>query len=813
VLFAGCAVLSLYALRGELLFDYPYYGVTLRGDQVSFVKPGGPSETAGLEAGDRVIAVGGSSLERAAPVFTDRFYSGSYGEVLSLTVSGARGERSLVIHGAAPPLNERRDLAASFITGFGFLAIGLFAALQIQGRLTVLFFAVCASFSLVLLPIAPAEPSWAPTVYSAVRSIASVLLPPLLLHFFLVFPKLAPIVRSRPMITRALYAPAALLLAVVAYVFTGLFTNLPGIHALARALSALVMVTLVVYAGLALVTFISGYLRVRSRAERRRYRVVLLGTVLGITPLLAGTMGHLLRPGTLLPGEEIPVISLLLVPMGFAYAIVRYQVLDIEVVIKRGAAFSLLTACLFLIAVGVYAVFGRLLESLTGERNRWIMIATLVVVAVLFSPLRQRIEKAVDRIFFPDRYDERRALRELGQELPGILQIDTLLATVVDKLSRTLRVREVALYLAGGPNDALELAYVSGLTPEELHLPPLSPALLELTRRARRPLRIADVEANLPFGSSGEAEERILTVFQGGVVVPVRPQNELLAILLLGRRGGGESYGFEDLELLQAFAGQAGLGIRNGLVHARHLEQQRISNELAMARDLQRRLLPESDPLLTTLDISGGTHSCSEVGGDFYGYIPLSGGRLGIAVGDVSGHGVPAALLMASLSATLRAEADRHTNPGHVLRALNDRACDAMEPGQFLSVFYAIWDPALRELEYANAGHPAPLVLEPDGTVSGLWTGNLLIGIDRASTYRSQRYVCPAGSVVLLYTDGLTEQEVGGQAFGEERLIDLVRSDGQLSAAGLRQHILNELHRFRPGEPEDDTTLLVLRVL
>jgi serine phosphatase RsbU (regulator of sigma subunit) len=248
-------------------------------------------------------------------------------------------------------------------------------------------------------------------------------------------------------------------------------------------------------------------------------------------------------------------------------------------------------------------------------------------------------------------------------------------------------------------------------------------------------------------------------------------------------------------------------------LHAKQLGQQRVLGELETARALQRRLLPEFDPALESLDVSGETRTSSVVGGDFYCYIPFEDGRLGVAVGDVAGHGVTAALLMASLSATLRAEAERKVEPGLVLRALNERACETMEAGQFVSAFYAIWYPATRELEYANAGHPVPLLIQPNGSVSGLWTGNLLIGIDPDAPYRAHRVRCAPGSVILLYTDGLVDGTGPSvEAFGEDRLIDLVRGDGLLSAEGLRRHILDEFDRQSPQAAEDDVTLIVMRV-
>jgi sigma-B regulation protein RsbU (phosphoserine phosphatase) len=212
------------------------------------------------------------------------------------------------------------------------------------------------------------------------------------------------------------------------------------------------------------------------------------------------------------------------------------------------------------------------------------------------------------------------------------------------------------------------------------------------------------------------------------------------------------------------------------------------------------------------MDIAGGTIPCTEVGGDFFDYLRLPGGRLGMVVGDVSGHGIPAALIMASMGATLRAEAERYTEPGALLTHLNARACATLEPGQFVSLFYGVVDPRSMRITYANAGHPAPLLIQSNGKVLRLTTGGLLLGIERTTYYDTDTVDCEAGATLLLFSDGLTEGRRGELVFGEDRVIDLVRNNGTRSAHALRARIVQEARRFTGGELEDDLTLIVVRV-
>ncbi len=812
----GLFLIVLYAASGEALFDQPYFGVTLQGDRIVSLDADGPGERAGIPVGARIVGVNDQPIDALVPFLNDYFYSGALGRTPRLDLITPDGPLPISVDATAIHAHERLSRLARLVTGIGFLLIGLYAALHIEGRLTLLFFAFCSAFSLVLLPIAPESPPVAPLVFALCRSLGALLLAPVILHFFLLFPRLSGVVRAHPPVLRWLYVPALIALPVVAYVFTARLWHPPGVVLATMAVNVLAGLSLVVYAALALVSFVVGYVGVRSRAERRRYTVVLVGTLVGVAPLLLGTAVHLVWPNSWSTYVNVAVVGLLVMPASFAYAIVRHRVLDIEIVVKRSAAFSLLTACLFLITSGVYIVFGRVLENATGERNRWIMVLSLVTVAAVFTPLRHRIERLVDRTLFRDRYDERRMLRELGRELPSILDLGGLLSSVVDKLSRTLRVREAAIFLR--PDDASQrggefrMAYASGLPLEDLDLPPLPARLLDTVTTASRPLRSTDIEESLPFGELGDAEERILNVFHGGVLVPLGRRREMLAVLALGRRRGGESYGLEDLELLQSIAGQAEVGMRNAISHARRVDEERIARELAVARDIQQKLLPDRDPRLDRIEIAGGTRTCTEVGGDFYRYTELPGGRLGIAVGDVSGHGVPAALIMASVDATLRAESDRHDTPGELLACVNDRLCESIEPGQFVSLFCATIDPDTLATTFANAGHPPPLVVPPEGEVLEMSTGGLLLGIDRAASYRHETLQPEPGTVIVFYTDGLIETHHGDLEFGEDRVVALVQAHRDRSASELRTLIVDAAADFADGDAEDDVTLIVAKL-
>jgi len=813
VILWGGVLLALYALVGQALFDLPHFGLTIHGNVVVRTLPDGPAERAGVTAGDELLLVNGKRIDRI-PFLTEMIYSGVLGRTIQLELISPYGQKSVVIEGVPGPPRWRWRAAASFVAGIGFLLIGLYTAWQPARRLTFLFFLLCSGFSVILLPIAPPSPPGAPILIGSVRSLAALMLPPLIMHFFLVFPTRRHVVEQAPSVLKWIYVPAIIGLVALLYVCTATLWNAPGAGTLTLALELLSAVTFILFSVLALVSFIAGYVRVRSRSERRRYSVIFWGTIIGIAPLLIVTVVRTLSPETDLSWTAFVLLGLLLIPGSFAYAVARHQIFDIEVFVKRSAVFSILTACLVVIAIAIHLLFGVVLERLTGQRSTWVMVLSLIIIAGVFSPLRKRIERFVDRSFFRERYDDRRVLRELSQALPGILDLGALVREVVEKLARTLRVREAALFFEfPEEEDTYTLAYASGMPADDLDLPPLPSRLIRIIKRSGGPMRSLELEERLPFGALQDDEERLLTTFHSGVLVPFVAGDRLLGVLALGRRMGGESYGAEDLELLRAIAGQATVAMQNALLHMKEVERQRIERELSLARHLQQQLLPLKDPIFTRMEIAGGTVSCYEVGGDFYDYVHLPDGRLGIVVGDAYGKGIPAAMIMASLSATLRAEAVHHEEPGSLMARLNDRACKTLEPGQFLSLFYGIISPEEMTIHYANAGHPPPLVIEPNGRLLHLTTGGMLLGVDAGAVHGMDSLQCVRGAAILFPTDGLIEASRGDVEFGEERLVDLARGMLDASASAIRERIMEEVEKFLDGKIDDDITLIVLKVL
>ncbi|MDQ4002481.1 MAG: SpoIIE family protein phosphatase, partial [Actinomycetota bacterium] len=241
-------------------------------------------------------------------------------------------------------------------------------------------------------------------------------------------------------------------------------------------------------------------------------------------------------------------------------------------------------------------------------------------------------------------------------------------------------------------------------------------------------------------------------------------------------------------------------------------ERERIEQELKVARSIQQASLPKEVPKLEGWEISPHYRPAREVGGDFYDFFELPNGHLGLVVGDATGKGVPAALVMASVRSMLRAVAQTSNSPGEVLRRVNDPLVTDIPANMFVTCFYAILDPGSGSLKYANAGHDLPYLHRTSGEAEELRATGMPLGLMPGMGYEEKQTVLQAGESTFFYTDGLVEaHNPKGEMFGFPRLRSLVAEHGEDRSLG--ELLLQELYSFvgEEWEQEDDITLVALK--
>lgn len=269
----------------------------------------------------------------------------------------------------------------------------------------------------------------------------------------------------------------------------------------------------------------------------------------------------------------------------------------------------------------------------------------------------------------------------------------------------------------------------------------------------------------------------------------------------------------DHLKVLTTLASVAAIRVENARLGEARLQQERLERELQLAMEIQQRFQPTAPPQLFGYELQGISFPCYEIGGDYYDFIKREDGRLVIALGDVSGKGTAAALLMSSLHAAIHAQTGSHETLVETISAVNRYLADNIPPNRFVTLFYAELDPESGALSFLNAGHNPPLIVHSAGTVEQLASGGLPLGIKRDADYREGRTQLQLGDVLVIYSDGVTEAaSPTGEEFGPTRLYEVVSRNVDSSAAGIRDRIESALTKFSQGtQAADDITLVIVK--
>jgi sigma-B regulation protein RsbU (phosphoserine phosphatase) len=267
-----------------------------------------------------------------------------------------------------------------------------------------------------------------------------------------------------------------------------------------------------------------------------------------------------------------------------------------------------------------------------------------------------------------------------------------------------------------------------------------------------------------------------------------------------------------QIDLLKAVAAQAGAAIENARLLAESLQAEALEKQVNLAGEVQQRMIPQAAPEIPGLDVATAYVPMYSLGGDFYDFIPLPGDNLGVAIADVSGKGVPASLIMASVRAFLRAQVDNVYYLYEVVKRINLMLCRDTKPGEFVTLFYGVLDAGNNRFTYCNAGHPPAMVLR-GGQVFELESDNMVLGVEEGEEYKQTFIDLKSGDMLLLYTDGLADaRNFDSESFGRQRIIEAFQRGGA-TAEIVAQNLLWEMRKFAGmSKPTDDVTMIVVRV-
>src|SRR5574341_1635411 len=403
--------------------------------------------------------------------------------------------------------------------------------------------------------------------------------------------------------------------------------------------------------------------------------------------------------------------------------------------------------------------------------------------------------------------EELSLLNEIAFAIRSQTEVDKISELIVSKCTKKIKAEQGCILLLSEDESSPFKTYVRKIEHTSKVIPiHLSTTLMGWMIKNQKPFIIDDLKSDKRFQTLDRRDFRSL------LMVPLKLKNKLTGLLCLFNKEG--EFTAEDQRLLSIIAVQSAQVIENARLAEEEKKLQEIEKELLVAKEIQTRLLPKEAPKIDGFDIKGYTLPTKQVGGDYFDFIWLERKMLGISIADVSGKGMPAALLMANFQATLRNQSLAKISPAEMVFNCNNLVCKSVEPGQFVTFFGGVLNPFKKTFTYVNAGHNPPFIFNSNGEINRLSEGGLILGLLENSPYEQKKVNLNPGDLLVLFTDGITEAMNETQAqFEEERLIKVVQQNRNLSSEAIIKKITQEVLAFQGLQPQfDDLTLVVIKV-
>jgi serine phosphatase RsbU (regulator of sigma subunit) len=810
----------------DMFLPRPYDGVVLAADipgsrRVRAVVPESGADLAGIRPGDIIVGIdrdilGGTT--HAQELLNKR----RIGERVPYLVRSGGHVREVNVELGRRSIGDTSYLYAC-VLGLTFFLVGTFVAVR-QPRLpaTRAFSIMCSLFMLFLVcRLRPASYSWVDSLVLNTGTVALLFLPAAFLHFFLIFPRPIwerrrdPIAdtlgwvasRSRQLLPVYLIPPLIYTAAVLLARLQG--QTSPPLISGAPAANWWLMVG---YMSLGLGALYLSSRHLPEVHQRRGAGLVFLGTVFGIVPFIILAVAF---PSFLHTERFIfyGVVPLILVPTTFAYSIVRFQLMDIRVILRKSLLYTVSTALVTaMYALGI-ASFNWLFRSSELADSPYFPVVFALAIVLLFEPLRHRIQGPVDRFFFAERLRLQRAMVEMGEAFTEERDLGPVVRQLVERLPELLGLHFAALYLVhgnqlrrtAGPNDLPET--MANLTLMADHLQRRG-SLMRVDDFA--PLRLISHEADRFCGQLVEAGVEVV----GLLASPRR----VIGLVVLSSKSAQISIEREELELLRNLLHQASIALETTILLDERMRQAELERELKIAASIQAALLPRELVAEDGWEVSAVCLPAREIGGDFYTQLPGgTNGERAVAYGDVSGKSISAALMMMAAHEVLHSLALAHPEPEQLLHLSNERLYglrdrgEGLHGGSFVALGYLAFQPFGGTIRYSLAGQPPPLLVRSrDVEALTLPEHRLPLGAMRRGGYEMLEVELEPGDLLLAYSDGVVDaQSPGGEFFGEQRLVDVL-SNGGSSPSQMIESIVDELREFTQGKaPYDDVTLVV----
>jgi sigma-B regulation protein RsbU (phosphoserine phosphatase) len=565
---------------------------------------------------------------------------------------------------------------------------------------------------------------------------------------------------------------------------------------------------------------------------RRRLKLMLYGTGVAMGPSFSIILYRLFSGAKGSFFDIVPfwfalftLLSMLLFPLTMAYVIVVYRAMDVSVVVRQGLQYALAQngvkvlqfILLCAVVLGVLWIFRSERFSFAEQIG---FVAAGFGVIPLIDYAAKNLRVWIDRKFFREAYNAEQILSELSEDVRTMVETNPLLETVSARISESLHVPQIALLLKVGSN--FQPAYALGYeNPPTIEFSEDDKTVVKLKRNETLTIYQDDEESWVNEEiETGEREK--LQKLNSQLLLPIGAKDGLSGVISLSPKRSEEPYTPNDLRLLKSVAAQTGLALENSrlteAIAREAAQKERLNRELEIAREVQERLFPQELPPTEGLDYIGACRPALGVGGDYYDFLELPDKKFGIAIGDVSGKGIGASLMMASLQASLRGQAIHcGSDLAELMRHVNTLVYEASTSNRYATFFYAQLDIKSRKLIYVNAGHNPPFVLRKNGEVLRLEEGGAVVGMlpTMFINYIQGEVQLEAGDLLVGYTDGISEaMNPAEEEWGEDAMLAELKNVYDKPSEEILNHVVVCADKFANGAKQhDDMTMIIVKII
>jgi sigma-B regulation protein RsbU (phosphoserine phosphatase) len=805
------AIIVLEFPGARSFIESPYSGIETKNLVVQRVRDDGPNADKDLRFRDEIVRVDG---ERVRNVNHLRYLTHANNNISQQQYTLSRDGEIIEIQIDYSPVpdNRVREKFAFLIVAFTFLLVGGFVYIRRSDLLGGLFSLNCSLIAYLLTDRPAVASPYLQLFGELFHDLVIVLFPVVFLSFFLLFPdrQRSPGHRRRWLRRLFIIGIPLMIYLVVCYMVVTHFFLLPVNFKGANAIMALTTLYLSAYLIASLVIFIRNYFAAPS-AQKQRLRIAITGTIMGIIPFLAVLVWRQFNPGTSNHAEVVSVCCLTFISISFAYAILKHGAIELNVFVRKSIVYAFLTGGIIAAYYMLVYMVGDFFTREFSLSRTGFTIFSILILSIIFAPTRNWVQQIVDRVFYRGDYVYKEEVVQFNRLLSRKLNRDEIFQCFFDRVEKLLGSSYIAIYTKM-EEKVFSLEKSSGASPS---LPPtISPdsQLINYLSQQRVPLMAEYLYSSWEEKYLDGDSRTFLSATKTAVCLPVVSPETLLSFVLLGAKRSGLPYSRADAELLQTFSELLGVVLENASLHDATVKQERLVNEVLVAQDIQLSLLPKAPPKHESIEIVGKMMSSREVGGDYFDYFQLDPAHIALAIGDVSGKGIPAAMLMFSIQALFKSLALRDKlSPKEVTEELNRHLCETAKSGQFTTFFYGVLDLDQSTFRYSNAGH-CPALLVKENYADRLGEGGLMLGVEKDAQYAEGSVQLAPDDLLCLYTDGVTEQKDGADDdFGEARLIDFVRMNRYLPTDSLQEALFDAVISFGDRRQDDDITTVIAR--